>query len=162
MTPAILAQTTDTNREGPTSVTETHATTAGPPPVFPPGRYGHRRAPRRRRVLPWVIGAVLAVAAVALSAKLYSQYGDPAYDAQVIRYREITERQIVLEFRVNVPAGGAAVCAVRARSDAGAEVGRAEVLLRAAAGQTTAQIVYRLATTDRPVTGEVVRCRPAG
>lgn len=155
----ILAQTTDTNREGRVSVTETHATTAGPPPVFPPGRYGRRRAPRRRRVLPWVFGAILLVITVGLAAKLYGQYGDPTYDAQVLRYTEITDRQIVLEFRVNVPAGGAAVCAVRARSDAGAEVGRAEVRLQARPGQTRAQTVYRLATTDRPVTGEVIRCR---
>jgi Domain of unknown function (DUF4307) len=155
----ILAQTTDTNREGRVSVTETHATTAASPPVFPPGRYGRRRAPRRRRMLPWVLGAVLAVVTVGLAVRLYGQYGDPTYDAQVLRYTEITDRQIVVEFRVNVPSGGAAVCAVRARSAAGAEVGRAEVRLRAEPGRTSARTVYRLATTARPVTGEVVRCR---
>lgn len=142
-------------------MTETHATTAGPPPVFPPGRYGRRRAPRRRRWPLWVVGALLIVVTVALSARLYGQYGDPMYDARVLRYTEVTDRQIVVEFRVTVPPGGAAVCAVRARSEAGAEVGRAEVPVRAEPGRNTAHAVYRLATTGRPVTGEVVRCRAA-
>ncbi len=109
----------------------------------------------------WVLGAVLAVAVVAISVKLYGQYGDPTYGAQVVRYTDVTDRQIAVEFWVVVPAGGAATCVVRARSQSGAEVGRAEVTLRAAPGQTRAQTVYRLVTTERPVTGEVPHCRAA-
>jgi hypothetical protein len=163
MDPDILAQTTDTYREGRFSVTETHATTPVPPPVFPPGRYGRRRAPTgRRRWRVALLAAVLAVGMLGLATRLYLQYGDPNYEAQVIRYTELTDRQVVIEFRVTVPPGGAALCTVRARSEPGAEVGQAQVRVQAAPDQTRAQAVYRLATTARPVTGEVVRCRAAG
>ncbi|WP_323373521.1 DUF4307 domain-containing protein [Plantactinospora alkalitolerans] len=141
---------------------ETPATFAPAAPVFPPGRYGHRRAPRRRR--PWVatllVVALLAVLG-AVSYRLYRQYGDPNYDAQVITYTEITESQLVLDFRVTVPAGGSAICVVRARSRDGVEVGREELRVTAEPGQRHLTVRHRLATTGRPILGEVVRCRPA-
>lgn len=128
--------------------------------MFPPGRYGRRRAPRRRH--PWVVAlllvAVVAVGAV-LAIRLYRQYGDPTYDAQVIGYRGITDTEIVVEFRVNVPAGGAATCVLRARSRDGAEVGKAEVRVSAAPGETRPVTTHRLPTSARPVIGEVLRCR---
>jgi hypothetical protein len=142
-------------------VTETHATPGPDAPVFPPGRYGHRRTPRRRRP---VLAALLAVVVVAtltvVAVRLYRQYGDPAYDAQVISYGDITENQVVVDFRVNLPDGGAAVCVLRARDHAGAEVAREEVPVTAAAGQRHVTVRHRLATTARPFIGEVVRCRP--
>lgn len=143
-------------------MTETHATTGSGAPVFPPGRYGHRREPRRRR--PWLVALllVLVVAAGAvLALRLYRQYGDPTYDAQVVRYTDITDTQVVVEFRVTVPAGGEAICVVRARSRDGAEVGKVEVRVDAAPGETRPVTKYRLVTTARPINGEVVRCRAA-
>lgn len=143
-------------------MTETHATTGTGAPVFPPGRYGRRREPRRRR--PWLVASllvvVIAVGAV-LAVRLYWQYGDPTYDAQVLRYTEITDTQVLIEFRVTVPAGGDAICVVRARSRDGAEVGKAEVHVDAAPGETRPATAYRLVTTARPINGEVVRCRAA-
>jgi hypothetical protein len=57
-------------------VTETNAITPDAAPVFPPGRYGRRRASRRAR--RWVTAAV-ALAAVAaglvLTLRLHQQYG---------------------------------------------------------------------------------------
>ncbi|MEV2240014.1 DUF4307 domain-containing protein [Micromonospora sp. NPDC049891] len=143
-------------------MTETHATLGPNAPVFPPGRYGHRRAPRRRRP---VLAALLVVIVVALltvvSVRLYRQYGDPAYDAQVISYGDITDTQVVVDFRVNLPDGGSAVCVLRARDHAGAEVAREEVPVTAAAGQRHVTVRHRLATEARPFIGEVVRCRPS-
>jgi hypothetical protein len=104
---------------------------------------------------------LVVLATVALAARLYQQYGDPTYDAQVTRLTEITDSQIMIEFRVVVPPGGSAVCTVRARSRAGAEVGHAEVGVSAAPGERSAVTAYRLATTERPFTGEVPRCRAA-
>ncbi|MDG4789727.1 DUF4307 domain-containing protein [Micromonospora sp. WMMD1102] len=142
---------------------ETPATPVPSAPVFPPGRYGRRRAHRRRR--PW-IPALLAVAllavTVAASYRLYRQYGDPNYDAQVITYTEITDSQLVLDFRVTVPAGGSAVCVLRARAKDGAEVAREEVRVDAGPGQRHLTVRHLLATTARPMLGEVLRCRPAG
>jgi hypothetical protein len=130
--------------------------------TFPPGRYGRRRAPAgARRWIGFALAGLVIVAAAALASSLYHSYGDPTYRGQVTRFTDITDSQVVIEFRVTVPPGGSAVCLVRARSRDGAEVGRAEVRVTAAPGSERAQTSHRLATTGRPVTGEVVRCRPA-
>ncbi|ASW53697.1 DUF4307 domain-containing protein [Plantactinospora sp. KBS50] len=143
-------------------MSETHATTAPSAPVFPPGRYGRRRAPggRRQRWLA-VAFAVLLVALLGLVAtRLYRQYGDPDYRAEVITYTEITDRQVVIDFRVTVPPGGSAVCLLRARSRDGVQVGEAQVPVSAAPGERHLRVRHRLATTARPLLGEVLRCRP--
>jgi hypothetical protein len=94
---------------------------------------------------------------VAVATALYLRYGDPDYRARVVSYTDVTDRQIVITFRVRLPEGRGAVCAVRARSSDGAEVGRAEVPVPAG----TAEVRYTLTTTARPFVGEVLRCRPA-
>lgn len=72
----------------------------------------------------------------------------------------MTDRQVVIQFRVNLPAGEPASCTVRARNRAGVEVGRAVVTVPP--GQERHQVVtYRLATSERPVSGEVLGCGPA-
>ncbi|GLH98032.1 DUF4307 domain-containing protein [Phytohabitans aurantiacus] len=143
-------------------MTETHPTTTAGAPVFPPGRYGRRREPRRQRrwLVALLVTAVVA-AGVGLAIRLYQQYGDPSYNAQVTSYSGISDTGIDLEFRVNVPEGGKALCVLRARSRDGAEVGKAEVQVAASAGDTRPLTRYRLATSARPVIGEVVRCRAA-
>ncbi|HEX5595830.1 MAG TPA: DUF4307 domain-containing protein [Micromonosporaceae bacterium] len=143
-------------------MTETPTTIPTAAGQFPPGRYGRRRTPQRRR--PWLTAVLVAgvVAAGALVAfRLYGLYGDPAYDAQVVTYTEITDTQIVIDFQVTVPPGGSAECLLRARSRDGAEVGSATV--RVAAPPGTEQVVsqHRLATSARPLFGEVLRCRAA-
>jgi len=157
----ILADATDISPRRSPPVPETPATSAPPAPVFPPGRYGHRRAPRRRR--PWIFALLVVVLVVVMSAvslRLYRQYGDPNYDAQVITYTEITDTQVLIDFRVTVPAGGSTVCVLRARSRDGAEVGREELRVVAEPGQRHLTARHRLATTARPIIGEVLRCRP--
>ncbi|MFG1776096.1 DUF4307 domain-containing protein [Micromonospora sp. NPDC049051] len=142
-------------------MTETHATLPPGAPAFPPGRYGRRREPGRRRPL---LAALLVVALVAVmtlvAVRLYRQYGDPNYDAEVITYTEITDSQVLVDFRVIVPTGGSAVCLLRARDRAGAEVGRGEVTVTAGPDQRSVTARHRLATTARPFVGEVVRCQP--
>lgn len=143
-------------------MTETHATIPPGAPVFPPGRYGRRREPGRRRPL---LPALLALALVAVlglvAAKLYRQYGDPAYDAEVVTYTDVTDTQVVITFRVRVPAGGTASCLLRARSHDGLEVGHEEVTVPGRPGAAQVTTTHRLATTARPFVGEVLRCRPA-
>lgn len=141
-------------------MTETHATNPPSAPVFPSGRYGRRREPGRRRPLVPVVLAVVLVAALGLATvRLYNQYGDPTYDAQVITYTDITDSQVVIDFRVTVPAGGSAVCLLRARSSDGAEVGHEEVTVTARPGERQVTAQHRLATSARPFIGEVLRCR---
>lgn len=135
---------------------ETPATTAPPAPMFPPGRYGHRRAPRRRGRGLYAAGlCAVVVIGVLVAVVGYQRYGDPAYQAEVITYTDITDDQIVITFQVRLPAGESAVCGVRARSRDGEVVGRAEVAVPAGQEQTS----HRLATNRRPFIGEVVRCR---
>lgn len=150
-------------------MTETHATdrraapTRPDAPVFPPGRYGRRRQPRRRsRWLSALLAAAFVAALGLTTVRLYQRYGDPNYQAQVLSYTEITDSQIVIEFRVTVPAGGSAVCVLRARSRDGAEVGRETIVIKATPEDRHPTVRHRLATTARPMIGEVMRCRPAG
>ncbi|MEH0973926.1 DUF4307 domain-containing protein [Micromonospora sp. CPCC 205546] len=142
-------------------MTETHATLPPGAPAFPPGRYGRRREPGRRRPLLVALLAVVMVAVMILVAvRLYRQYGDPNYDAEVITYTGITDRQVLVDFRVTVPEGGSAVCLLRARDRDGAEVAREEVTVTAPPGQRQVATQHRLVTTARPFIGEVLRCRP--
>ncbi|MCI4064345.1 DUF4307 domain-containing protein [Micromonospora sp. R77] len=143
-------------------MTETHATVPPGAPVFPPGRYGRRREPGRRRpaLLVLVVAVVLALLGL-MAARLYDQYGDPTYDGQVITYTDVTDSQVVIDFRVRVPAGGSATCLLRARSHDGVEVGHEEVTVTARPGERQVTTTHRLATTARPFIGEVLRCRPA-
>ncbi len=144
-------------------MSETHATISPGPPVFPPGRYGRRREPGRRRplLLALVVAVLLAVLGL-VSAKLYFQYGDPEYRAKEITYTGITDSRVVVDFRVTVPPGGSATCLLRARSHDGAEVGHAEATVTARPGQRHVTARHEVPTTARPFIGEVLRCRPAG
>jgi hypothetical protein len=144
-------------------VTETHATAGPLAPIFPPGRYGRRRESRHPR--SWVAALLVVALAVVLGlivVRLYRQYGDPTYNAQVITYTDITDSQVVVKFEVQVPPGGSAICVLRARSRDGAEVGREEVRVTATQGQMNPVLSHRLATTARPLLGEVLSCRAAG
>jgi Domain of unknown function (DUF4307) len=142
-------------------VTKTNAITPDTAPVFPPGRYGRRRAPRRaRRWVPAVVAVITVVAGLALTLRLHQQYGEGAYDAELVRYTDVTDGQVVVHFRVNLPAGKSATCTVRARNRAGVEVGRAPVRVPASP-QRRPLVTYRLATSERPVSGEIQGCGPA-
>ncbi|MET8527194.1 DUF4307 domain-containing protein [Micromonospora sp. NPDC005172] len=144
-------------------MTETHATISPGAPVFPAGRYGRRRAPgdaRRRTLLAALVLLVLVVGLSLISLRLYRQYGDPLYDAQVITYTDITDSQVVVDFRVRVPEGGSAICVLRARDRAGVEVARDEVTVTASPGDRHVSARHRLGTSARPFIGEVLRCRP--
>lgn len=86
-------------------MTETHATISPGAPVFPAGRYGRRRAPggkRRRTMLAALVLLALVATLTVISVRLYRQYGDPVYDAQVITYTDITDNQVLVDFRVTV------------------------------------------------------------
>lgn len=144
-------------------MSETHTTVTPGTPVFPPGRYGRRREPGRRRPLLLVLVVVVLLALLGLvAAKLYRQYGDPEYQAEVITYTGITDTRVVVDFRVTVPPGGSATCLLRARTHDGAEVGHVEATVTARPGQRHVTARQEVTTSARPFIGEVLRCRPAG
>ena len=74
-------------------------------PVFPPGRYGHRREGRRRPVVPIVILAVVLAASLLLSVKLFQRYGQTDYQPQIVGWQPITDTTMTIKFTVRVPAG---------------------------------------------------------
>ncbi|MEW2383173.1 DUF4307 domain-containing protein [Micromonospora sp. NPDC047707] len=142
-------------------MSETHATIPSGAPVFPPGRYGRRREPGRRRpLLAGLLALGLAAVLGLVTVRLYQQYGDPEYDATVITYTGITDTQVLVDFRVTVPPGGSAVCVLRARDRAGAEVAREQVTVTAQPGKRHVTQQHRLVTSGRAFIGEVLRCRP--
>lgn len=139
-------------------MTETRTTTA----LYPPGRYGRRRDPGRRPWVPVLVAVAMLGACLLLGVKLYGQYGDPTYDAQVISYTGVTDTQVLIEFTVRVPPGGSATCALRARSFDGADVGHLDVTVTAAANEQQIRATHPVPTTSRAFIGEVLRCRAAG
>jgi Domain of unknown function (DUF4307) len=137
-------------------VTETSATTTAGQPVFPPGRYGHRREPRpRHRVAVAIVAVIVAVAALGIAVKLFQQYGDPEYNPTVVQFYDITDHGITVQFEVTKPADKRATCIVRAKAADGSEVGSADV--QAPTGADVL-VTYHLTTSRRPVDVEVPRC----
>ncbi|HEX5741367.1 MAG TPA: DUF4307 domain-containing protein [Pilimelia sp.] len=138
-------------------MSDTTGSNAPPVPVFPPGRYGRRRAPGSPYRRWWGVVGAAAVAAAGLwvGVRGYQEFGDPAYQPQVITYTDVSDTAITIVFRVDLPAGAGATCALRARARDGAVVGAAEVAVPA--GQPVQRRV--LPTTRRAFIGEVPRCR---
>jgi len=142
-------------------VTELPATVAISPetgPVFPPGRYGRRRAQRRTR--PWLAGllaALTVLAMVAVAWTLYQRYGAATATPTVVRYYDLDDNGVTIEFRVRKAADIEVTCRVRSRGYDGAEVGRADVRIGRGRNVTA---TYTLGTSARPVTAEVTRCDP--
>ena len=131
-------------------------------PIFPVGRYGHRRDParqRRRRWTTWLLAAAVAVGGLTIALKLYQQYTQAPYQVRVITVTNLTDTTVTVTFEVTKPAGQRATCTVLGHARDGAEVGRAEVEVPAEAPQTS-QTTYTLHTTRRAVTGEVPGCGP--
>jgi hypothetical protein len=105
-----------------------------------------------------VAAGLVVIAALAISVRLFRQYGQPEYDPTIRRYYDIADTGISVEFQVRKPADKVATCIVRARAATGEEVGVGNV--EAPLG---AQVVvtYRLNTSKRPAAVDVPRCGPA-
>jgi hypothetical protein len=128
-------------------------------PVFPPDRYGRRRAPRRaRRWLPVTLTTLLMLAVFALAGWLYNRYGNPPYQANVTAVEDLTDSSVTVTFTVHKRNAGPATCAVQAKDHSGAEVGYADVPVGSG---STVSVRYPLATTAKPYAVDVLSCRRA-
>jgi hypothetical protein len=162
MDSAILADPTDNKRTRGRHVSETRATTtAETAPVFPPGRYGHRREGRRRPIVPLMILAVVIAASLAITVKLYEQYGKTDYQAQIVGWDPPTDHQILIHFTVTVPSGAPAKCSLQARDYGGNDLGDRDVTVRPAAGSTTIDAREAVTTKSKASAGYVLGCQPA-
>jgi hypothetical protein len=138
-------------------VSETHTTA----PVFPPGRYGRRRTGGRRRVLPIALLVLVVAASVLLSLRLYQEYGQTSYQAQIVGWNDPTAKVMNIEFTVQVPAGRPASCTLRARDYGGNELGRRTVVVRPEGSATTIRAKEAVTTTAQASVGDVLGCQPA-
>ena len=128
-------------------------------PVFPPGRYGRRRAERRRR--PWLtvlVGALVMVASAGIGYRLYKQYGDPEHSPRILSESERTADHVTIRFEVRSDGHNPSVCIVRARAQDGLVVGSADVPVPA--GKRIVQ-TYTLATRERAFVVDIPKCRAA-
>jgi hypothetical protein len=138
-------------------VSETHTTA----PVFPPGRYGRRRADGRRRLVPIVAVVVFGLGLAGLTYAYYVKFGQTDYVADIIGWDDPSDTEMVVEFRVRVPENGAAMCMVRARDYDGFEVGRRAVTIPAPEGGGAVEARESVPTERRGSVGDVMGCRPA-
>jgi hypothetical protein len=124
-------------------------------PAFPPGRYGRRREPgRRRRWVPALVVASAVLVGLAVAMLLYDRHGDPVYRPTVESF-QLADDHASIRFRVHKPATGTAVCRVRARDRAGAEIAGADVPVPAGGD---AVVEYTLATPSRAWAVDVPSC----
>ncbi len=134
-------------------------------PVFPPGRYGHRRDParqRRRRWMTYLFAAIMVAAGVGISVMLYRQYAQAPYQVRVISVTDLTDTAVTVTFEVTKPAGQPAICTVLGHTRDGEQDGLGEVDVPAGApSETVTRLTYTLITTKRPVTAELPGCGPS-
>ncbi len=123
-------------------------------PVFPPGRYGRRRGPRR--VARWVpvVGLVLLLAGTLwLTERLYRQYGDP-YQPHVTGLEQLTDSSVTVVWTVQKPDTKRVTCRLKASNASGLEVGYTEVGI-----QGPGTLHTKIATSARASTVDVLGCR---
>jgi hypothetical protein len=158
MDPPILADGSDIFGRRGRPVNETRATA----PAFPPGRYGRRRDGKRHLAVPLIVLAIVIIGSLLLTVRLYRQYGETDYQAQIVGWTDVTATSMTIKFTVQVPDGASSVCTLRARDYGGNEVGRKDVTVTAAAGSTTITAAEKVPTTARGSVGDIIRCQPVG
>jgi hypothetical protein len=125
-------------------------------PVFPPGRYGRRREPRRgRRWLAYLLLVPVVAVGLWFAVRLYDQYGDSSYEPVVSDYTVANDHRV--DFRLEVVKGNddPAVCRVQAQDHNAGEVGYAEVPVPAGGD---VRVDYSLTTNARAFAVTVLGC----
>ena len=123
-------------------------------PVFPSGRYGRRREPRRaRRWVPAIVLVLVILVTFWLAERAFSRYGDP-YQPHVTGLEQVTDTSATVVFTVRQPDRRPVACRLQARDGNGVEVGYVEVTLHA--GGTVRETV---GTTGRAQVVDVLGCR---
>jgi hypothetical protein len=128
-------------------------------PVFPPGRYGHRREPGRRR--PWTVLLLLVPVVVLglwISFTLYEKYGNPTFHPSAATAVDVTDTSVTVRFTVHKGRAETGACRVRGRDRSGSQVGYAKVPVGPGTDLT---INYPLPTTGRAFAVDVLGCTPS-
>lgn len=125
-------------------------------PVFPAGRYGHRREPGgRRRWLVLVLLVPVVLAALWITYTLYDKYGHPTFSPSAATVVEVTDTSATVQFTVHKARDETGSCRVRVRDYSGAQVGYAQAPVGTGSDLT---ITVPLATTGRGYAADVLGC----
>jgi hypothetical protein len=120
-------------------------------------RYG----PPRRRPVGWLVALAVLLTGVVVWV-LWATWlaANPAVRWQLVRYTDVTDRSVTVEFTVTTRDRGPATCTIQATSADHVVVGSAAVPVPAApAGRT---VTYRLAVIGPPASADVVSCTTGG
>ncbi|MFF8607369.1 DUF4307 domain-containing protein [Streptomyces sp. NPDC015346] len=123
---------------------------------LPDGRYGRSADERADRKLK-IVGAALGVLFLGLMGWFGWYYVvDNKISAELIKFDVVSDSEVQVHLEVRKDAGVSGVCTLRSRSEDGAEVGRKDVRLEAAAGRVDR--VYSIRTTAKATSAELVGC----
>ena len=125
------------------------------PPRLPAGRYDPPSS--RSRVLTGVLAGALSLALLAGAYALYSRHEAGRMDGQLTSYDVRSDSLVRITIQV-VPRGHRGECKVRARDRAGNEAG-SQIVPVTPSSRRTQLVTIDLATSSRPVDGELVGCR---
>ncbi len=127
-------------------------------PVFPPGRYGRRREPRRgRRWLAYLLLVPVLAAGLLLAVKLYDQYADSTnFQPIVTGFTVVSDQRVEIRYEVGKADSGPATCRLQASGESSNEVGYAEVPVPSGSDVRGS---YTMTTTARAYDVKVLGCR---
>ncbi len=113
-----------------------------------------------QRVLAVILAVLVVLLAVVGARFAYERLGGEQVRGSSAGYDVVSDREVRIDVEVRKPQGRTAYCLIRARGADGAEVGRDVAAVDpVGTGQTRAQGIFDLATSERAVTGEVSTCR---
>ena len=125
----------------------------GTPAGVPAGHYAKRGASRRALVPLAAVLSVLGVAGAGYGAWVYVH----RTSGHVVKF-QTSDGGVQITANVRREPGRETECALRARNYDGAEVGRRVIVIPPGEGRKVT-IEEFLATSERPVTGEIQQCR---
>ena len=133
------------------------------PPARPPAR---RRPPGRydepslvgQRILAVLLGGMFVALVISIVLAFYSRFGREEVRVQEIGFSVLSDTEVRVDFAVTFArdTDTRAFCTVRSRDQVGREIGRQ--LVEVARTQERTVVAHVLATSRRPVTGEVDGC----
>jgi hypothetical protein len=130
-----------------------------PPSDRPADRYGTKPAsPARKRWLTVGVGG-LALVAMAWWLWIAVVHSNPPVRYDLVGFHPVSATSVEIRFSVVREPGLVVACVLRARGSGGAEVGRRQVVVPAAAIDRT-DLTSTVTTTALAVTGEVLACQP--
>jgi hypothetical protein len=119
------------------------------------GRPADERADRRLKIL----GAVLGTGFLAMIGWFgYDHIAGQSISAEVIKFSVAADDEVQIHLEIRKDAEATGTCTVRSRAEDGAEVGRLDVAVEGR-GETRIDEVFKIRTTARGTSAELVECR---